>query len=89
MAPMHTQSREPRAGDGPRLERAIVLQLLRDDREPRWSHEALLAELGVGEPVLEAALGRLDAEGVLCMSPDEVWASRAARRLDELELIGI
>lgn len=93
---------------GSRIERAIVLQLLRDDREQAWSRERLAIELGADRPAppspkavaagaagagrdpdVEAGLRRLEREGVLCLSEQEVWASRATRRLDELGLIGV
>jgi hypothetical protein len=41
------------------------------------------------DPDLEAGLRRLEGEGVLCLSEQEVWVSRATRRLDELGLIGV
>jgi DNA-binding HxlR family transcriptional regulator len=86
---MHPESSEPPAADGSRLERAIILQLLRDDRDPKWSHEALRAELAIDEHSLEEALRALGEEGVVCLAEEQAWASRAARKLDELELIGI
>jgi hypothetical protein len=86
---MHTQSSEPRPGGGPRLERAVVLQLLRDDHAARWSREELLSELGGEMALLEAALIRLHGDGVLTLSDEQMSASRAARRLGELGLIAI
>jgi hypothetical protein len=86
---MNTESSESRPADGSRLERAIVLQLLRDDHEQRWPREELLAGIGGEEPALERALSRLVADGVLCADETHVWASRAAQRIDELGLIGI
>jgi 2-keto-4-pentenoate hydratase len=86
---MDTESSESRSVDGLRLERAIVLQLLRDDREQRWTREELLAEIDAEAPALERALSRLGADGVLCAAEEHVWASRAARRVDELGLIGV
>jgi hypothetical protein len=85
--------RSPDAG-GTRLERAIVLQLLRDDHERMWSRAQLTSELEagdaeIGRPAVEQALRRLEREGVLGCTDREVWASSAARRLDELELIGV
>lgn len=77
------------APEGARLERAIVLQLLRDDREPGWPIEELGLEIGTEGPALAQALGRLSGEGVLCLVRERVSASRATRRLDELGLIGI
>ena len=100
------QAKGSRAPGGARIERAIVLQLLRADRERTWSRERLGIELDgdragpassravAGGPAaadhdIEAGLQRLEAEGVLCLSEREVWASRATRRLDELGLIGV
>jgi len=89
MAPTHRERGEPRAVEGPRLERAIVLQLLRDDHSSRWSREELASELGAETLALEEALIRLDGACVLGLAADAVWASRTARAIDELGLIGI
>ena len=79
-----------RGGDPWMVERAIVLQLLRDDHEQRWTRAELTREIPDFEPaMLDEALTRLDREGVLHRQESSVWASRAARRLDELELISI
>ncbi|HEV2924906.1 MAG TPA: hypothetical protein VGW98_12780 [Solirubrobacteraceae bacterium] len=86
---MNTKSREPRAGGRSRLERAIILQLLRDDRDAKRSRGELLIELGGEMPPLEEALGRLQDDGVVLVSDERVSASTAARRLDELGLIGV
>jgi hypothetical protein len=86
---MHTESREPRTGGGPRLERAIVLQLLRDDRGPSWSREDLLLELGGEIASLDDAVRRLRDDGLLSPADGQLSASRAARRLDELGLVGV
>ena len=86
---MHTESRGSQAAEGPRLERAIVLQLLRDGGEQKWSRAELAMEIGAEAPAVEDALRRLNGEGVLHVAEEEVWASRAARRLDELGLIGV
>jgi hypothetical protein len=73
-----------------RMERAIVAQILRDDHDGRWSRAELEREIDDFEPaVLEEALGRLEHDGVLRREGELVWAGRAPRRLDELELIGI
>jgi hypothetical protein len=53
------------------------------------SHYRLGAEIGAEAPGVEEALRRLNGEGVLHLAEEAVWASRAARRLDELGLIGI
>lgn len=81
-----------RAGDGDtsKVERAIVLQLLRDDRAERWSAAELANEISDFQPAaVELALARLEQEHVLRRSGADIWASRAARRLDELRLIAI
>jgi hypothetical protein len=87
---MHTESSDPRAGGGRTLERAIVLVLLsEDDGERRWSRTELGEGMGVQQDALDAALDGLLDTGVVRQEEDRVWPSSAARRLDELELIGI
>ncbi len=87
---MHTESSDPRAVDSRTLERAIVLVLLsEDDGERRWSRDELGAGMDVEQRALDVALEGLLDTGVLCREEDRVWPSNAARRLDELELIGI
>jgi hypothetical protein len=87
---MDIEAKGSRAADGAGLERAIILQLLRDDHERMWSREQLSAELALDQSeVIEQALGRLEKEGVITASEEAVWASSAARRLDELGLIGV
>jgi len=86
---MNIESKGSRAANGSGLERSIILQLLRDDHEQRWSREQLMTEVGSDRGIFEEALKRLEQEGVLGISDEAVWASRAARRMDELELIGI
>ncbi len=91
---MGTESKGSPGADGTGLQRAIVLQLLRDDREPVWSRAQLRTELDagrseVGEAAFEQALRRLEGEGVLGMSDQAAWASNAARALDELGLISV
>ena len=89
--------REPKGShaDGEEtLERAIVLQLLRDDHERKWSRAQLAIELQAGgeeidKEAIDEAVRRLEREGVLGATEQEVWASSAAWRLDELELIGV
>jgi DNA-binding HxlR family transcriptional regulator len=72
------------------VERAIVLQILRDDHEERWPRAELVEEISdFGPAVVEEALGHLERDGVLQRRGDSVWAARPARRLDELELISI
>jgi DNA-binding GntR family transcriptional regulator len=75
--------------DGSRLERAIVRQLLRDDREQKWSRPELGTEIGAETTAVDVALRRLQEDGILCLVNQEVWASRAAWRRDELALIAL
>ena len=95
---MDRESKGSRASDHTGLERAIVLQLLRDDHERMWSHAQLAIELEselesdqaeVGRQTVREALRRLEREGVLGMTEHQAWASNAARRLDELGLIAV
>lgn len=72
------------------VERAIVLQVLRDDHEERWTRAELAREIPDFEPaVLDEALVRLEHDGVVHRSETSMSAAPAARRLDELELISI
>jgi hypothetical protein len=77
--------------DHRKVERAIVLQLLRDDHGERWSRTELQAALDNIEPsALAEALERLEQQGVaLAPTADAILASPCARRLDDLELIGL
>lgn len=71
------------------LQRAIVLLLLdrRGDPRPRVElHDALL---DCGGADLDAALDDLEREGVIELTSSQARASRATRRLDALNLIGI
>jgi hypothetical protein len=78
-----------RDGD-PRVERAIVLQVLRDDHGHRWSRAELEVEISNVEPLeISDALTRLDGNDIVRFSGESVWASRSIRRLDELGLIAI
>jgi DNA-binding HxlR family transcriptional regulator len=83
------EGREP-GGDLWMVERAIVLQILRDDHDERWTRAQLAAEIPDFEPaVLDEALRCMEGDGVLQREGDSARATRAARRLDELELISI
>jgi hypothetical protein len=88
---MHTESSEPDAASDRRLERAIVLALLNDEDDAgrRWSRAELSEQLGADEAQLLRALDGLLSADVVCAAEGLLWASTAARRLDELELIGI
>jgi DNA-binding GntR family transcriptional regulator len=72
------------------LERAIVSQILREDRHDGWRRSELAAELGDADPVaIRAALTRLEQEGVVEFAGETVRASRAAVRLNELDMIAV
>jgi hypothetical protein len=94
LAAMDREPKRSHDADDTTLERAIVLQLLRDDHERKWSRAQLTIELEAdGEEIdreaIDEAVRRLEREGVLGCTEQEVWASDAARRLDELDLIGV
>jgi hypothetical protein len=74
-----------------RAQRAIVLQVLRDDHPEPWTRAELERQLSDFLPEeVEAAIEDLAAEGVLTISDDEaIRASRCARHLDALELVSI
>lgn len=76
--------------DHAKVERAIVFQLLRDDRDERWSPAELAGELDdVERSALATALERLQEHEVVLACPDAILASPSARRLDALGVIGI
>jgi Fe2+ or Zn2+ uptake regulation protein len=91
---MDRGSEESHDTAGTTLERAIVLQLLRDDHERTWTRAQLTSELQadgaeIGQEAIDEALLRLERAGVLGCNEQEVSASSAATRLDELGLIGV
>jgi hypothetical protein len=72
------------------LERAIVLQLLRDDHRERWSDKQIERALSDFKPeAIQRAVVRLEAAGVISCLDEFIGASRCARYLDSLELISI
>lgn len=71
-------------------ERAIILQLLRDDHDERWTLAELVSEIpDLGRRAVRDGLARLVAEGVAVTLDGHVLASRCARRFDDLDLIGL
>lgn len=80
-----------------RVQRAIVLQLLRSDRDAGWTRAQLAAELADTDPSAVAdALAQLRDAGVLHVldgvdgvDDASVRCSRSTLHLDELELIAI
>ena len=85
---MHEHRTQASFEEPRRLDRAIVLDLLDDNRERSSRYELALA-VRVDRSVLDSALERLQADGVAVVDGNDVLASRCARRIDELELIGI
>jgi hypothetical protein len=72
------------------VERAIVLQLLRDDHAERWSRAELAREIAdFDAKTLSCALARLKREEVVCVDGAGVRAARAVRHLDALEMVCI
>jgi hypothetical protein len=68
----------------------VVLQLLRNDHEPRWSRGELERELYDVDPTaIGIALERLGEQGVLHREGERVWPSACARHLDALGFICI
>ncbi len=86
---MHTESGGPRARGDARLERVIVLQLLDGEEERGWTSEELAQELGAPAGEVDVALRFLCEDGVACLQEGRARPSRAARRMDALELIGV
>jgi hypothetical protein len=86
---MHREAGERPASGDTRLQRAVVLELLSDERERRRSLVRLGEQLGAPADELERAAAALRAAGVVELEAGEVWAAPAAWRLDELELIAI
>ncbi len=72
------------------VERAIVLQVLRNDHPARWTRAELQAEIDDVDPVaIRLALRRLKTQGVVCMEGKELWASRCTWRLEDLGMVSI
>jgi hypothetical protein len=72
------------------VERAVVLQVLRDDHAPLWTRDELKKEIPDFPPdEVNGAIDDLAAACVVEADGDRVSASLAARRLDKLELISV
>jgi DNA-binding HxlR family transcriptional regulator len=66
------------------------LQLLRDDHDEQWSRTEFETELNDVEPLaLSDAVAVLERHGVVVVQGEYVVASRCARRVDELGLVGV
>ncbi len=87
---MHDQSSDTPWSDPWTAERAIVLQVLREDKDWRWTLAELRAEVYDIDPVVLAdALSRLERHGIVVSCGEAVVASRAALHLDALGMVSI
>jgi hypothetical protein len=76
--------------DDEQAERAVVLQVLRDDHPEWWTLEELTREIeDMLAEIVGEAVRRLAGVGVVVLGEGECKASLAARRIDELGLISI
>jgi len=87
---MHDQSSDTPWSDPWTAERAIVLQVLREDKDPRWTLAELQAEAYDMDPTaLGDALHRLGRHGIVVAYGEAVVASRAALHMDALGMVSI
>lgn len=87
---MHDQSSDTPWSDPWTAERAIVLQVLRNDKDPRWTLAELQAEAYDIDPTaLADALDRLERHGIVVACGEGVVASRAALHMDALGMVSI
>ncbi len=71
-------------------ERAIVMQVLRDDHPERWTLDELKQEIeDMPAEVVGDAVRRLGDVGAVALGEGECKASESARRIDALGLISI
>jgi hypothetical protein len=88
--PMPDQNTGTTWSDPWTAERAIVLQVLREDKDPRWTLADLRAEAYDIDPsALGNALSRLKLHGIAVTCGEAVVASRAALHLDALGMVSI
>jgi hypothetical protein len=86
---MCESSGERERDGGETLERAIVLLLISGECRQAWSMAQLGAALRADTQSIERALDELSQSGVVLLVDAQARASPAARRIDELGLIGI
>jgi hypothetical protein len=71
-------------------QRLVVLQLLREDHDPKWTRVELEEELeDIAPDAITIALGRLQEQGVIHADGEQLAASPCARHLDALGFIAI
>jgi hypothetical protein len=68
-----------------RVQRAVVLQVLREDHAQWWTRAEL--ERDLGSMALTGAVAKLVADDVIQVDGERVRASRCVRHLDALGLI--
>jgi uncharacterized tellurite resistance protein B-like protein len=88
---MQEKNSRPPWADDPRVaQRAIVLQVLRDDHHERWTRKELKHEIyDIKGRAINKALKRLEEEGVVDLDREYVWPTRCAQYLDELGMVSI
>jgi hypothetical protein len=67
-------------------ERAVILTLLRDDHDVRWTRDELSHEVGFE---VRPHLCGLVVDGLVVLDGQGVLASRCVRRMDALGLVGV
>jgi hypothetical protein len=81
---------QAKSNDPTLVERAIVLQVLRNDHPERWTRAELERAVSDLDPLaVREGLAALAVEGVILLDGEDVQASRCARHLDALELVSI
>jgi hypothetical protein len=71
-------------------QRAVVLQVLRDDHPVQWTLAELEAQISdIPQQALLSALLHLAIEEVLTFDEESIRASRCARHMDLLELVSV
>jgi DNA-binding HxlR family transcriptional regulator len=69
-------------------QRAIVLQLLREDHDERWSRAEIERAIPDVDPLtISDALVALRENGAVHLSGELVWPSRCAQHLNELGMV--
>jgi hypothetical protein len=75
------------------IQRSIVLELLRDDQDPRWTFDQLCTEIyDVPPAAMRQAIKKLEAGQVIHTTEDPqllAWASEGTRHLDSLGMVCI
>jgi DNA-binding HxlR family transcriptional regulator len=90
LLPMSEKSNRSQTEVLPRVQRAVVLEILRDGHEKRCSRSQIDRSLSdIPSEVRERALLELERDGLLERLGEMVCASPSIRRLDELDLIAV